>query len=155
MIKIPEEILLDLKVDEATIMKQLLDIEQKTLEVDQMIEATGQKSEETWLMAVGVAQASWTLIDSITSAMGLTLSHTMRAVIQGAFTTINVLTAIATATALTPGMQIAAGFSFAAIALAISSAVAADIAASQIETDIRSGSAILNDIGNILGALEG
>lgn len=154
MIKIPEEILLDLKVDETTIMKQLENIEQKTKEVDRAIEETGKKSEDTWLLAVGVAQASWGLIDSITSAMGVTMSHTMRSVIQGAFSSITLLTSIATAMEITPGMQVAAGFSFAAIAVSIGAAISADIQAGQIERDIQSGGAILGDISNFIGAFD-
>lgn len=150
----PEEILLDLKVDESSILRQLLYIEERTKEVDRLVEKTGKKSEETWLLSVGVAQASYSLIDTITDMMGGTISATMRAVIQGAFSSIALMTSIATTASLTPGMQIAAGLSFTAIGVSIAAAIQADLQAGEIERGMESGSTMLNEISNFIGAFE-
>ncbi|KKK49156.1 hypothetical protein LCGC14_3137900, partial [marine sediment metagenome] len=105
MIIIPEEILLDLKVDETTIMEQLHTIEEKTKEVDVLVENTGKKSRQTWLLAVGVAQSSWVLFDSIASTAGVAVSGVLRATVQGAFAAIAILQPLLAAEAVTPGMQ--------------------------------------------------
>lgn len=153
MIEIPEEILLDLKVDEEGVMRQLQNIEEKTKEVDKAVEETDKKSRKTWFLAVGVAQASWGLMDTLITSVGGTVSGVMRATIQGAFSAIAILQPILTATAVTPGMQALAAFGFFQIGLAIAAAAAAETNIGGIEQEIRGYSAGVTDINSWIRSL--
>jgi len=150
---IPEEILLDLKVDEATVMKQLLNIEEKTKEVDDLVEKTGKKSKATWRLSVGVAQASWVLMDTLLSAAGVTISGIMRATISGAFAAIAIMEPILAATAVTPGMQFVAGIGFFQIALAIAAAHAAQIKSQDIETQLTTFKSGIGDVSSWVNSM--
>jgi len=113
-----------------------MDIEEKTKEVDELVEKTDEKSKETWMLAVGVAQSSWVLMDSIISAAGGTVSGILRATISGAFAAIAIMKPLLAAEAVTPGMQAFAAIGFFNIGLAIIAAIAAERQAGEIDVDI-------------------
>lgn len=153
MTYIPEEIILDLKVDEATIIKQLLDIEEKTKEVDEVIEKTRKKSKATWFLAVGVAQASWTLLDTIITAAGGTISDIMSATITGAFSAIAIMQPLLAAEMVTPGMQAVAAIGFFQIGLAIAAAYAAQVRIQEVQTHITAFKSGIGDVSSWISSV--
>ncbi len=147
----PEEVVLDLKIDEKSLIQQLESIEERRKELDGALDRTKKKSKETWKMAVGIAQASWTLIDTILETSGVAITHTLRASIQGAFAAQAILTPLLTAESVTPGMQALAAFGFFQLGLSIAAAIAADVKATEIETELNNTEKLMGNIANFAG----
>ncbi len=148
----PEEVVLDLKIDEKSIMQQLRSIEEKRKDLDNALDKTKKKSKETWLLAVGVAQASWNLTTTLLEAQGVKVSALMRSAISGVFSTIAILKPILAVEAVTPGMQVAAAFGFAQIALSIVAAAAAEQEAAKIESNFQQGISGIGAMGDFIGS---
>ncbi len=172
----PEEKVLDLTVDTTNIVKalnsvdelrsdveskatnlitksseELIILEEKRKKLDKELEKTKKKSRETWKLAVGVAQASWNLTTTLLEIQGVQISQTLRAVISGAFAAHAIITPILAAETVTPGMQAAAAFGFAQIALSIAAAFAAEQEATDIESDFRDQASVLGSISSLAG----
>jgi len=152
VITITEDVLIDLIINEEKINAQLNSIKEKTEKLDEIIENTNKKSSETWMLAVGVAQSSWSLLESVLSSVGIAIPGMLRATVQGAFAAINIMRPLIAAEAVTPGMQIAAGIGFANILLAIAAASTAQTAAGEIEQQMKNATGnVLADVNSLIG----
>lgn len=141
-----------LGIDTEKMVKELNTIDEKRAEVDKAVEKTKKKTNETWMLAVGVAQSSWTLFDALISAAGGTVSGVLRATISGMFSAIAIIKPLLAAEAVTPGMQFAAAFGFMQIALAIAAAQKAEQTASNISSKISATKSVLGDVNSFIGS---
>ena len=129
-----------LGVDTEAMMRDLESIDEKREEVDKAVEKTKKKTQETWMLAVGVAQSSWTLFETILSTSGVVISGFLRTAISSAFSAIAIIQPILAAEAVTPGMQAMAALGFFQIGLALTAAWEAERQAGGIDADITAAS---------------
>ena len=149
-----EETIGDLKIPKEQILQDIAKVDEQRKKLEEKLEETGEKTKDTWMIAVGVAQASWNLMDGILTAAGVTISGVTRAVIQGAFSAVQIFTPIITAAAVTPGMQILAAIGAVQIGLAIAAAVAAEREQKEVQTGLTVASGMISNVVSFAGSFK-
>ncbi len=102
---------------------------------------------------VGMARASYSLINSVIKAAGGAIPATLEAIISGTISAIAIFKPLLTAAAVTPGMQIQAAIGFASLALTFAALSAAQQKKTDVQQTIAGMNGVLTGISALIGTI--
>jgi len=121
--------------------------------VDKMREGVESRAKASFNQVVGMARASYMLLNSVVRAAGGSIPATLEAIISGTISAVAIFKPLLTAAAVTPGMQIQAAIGFANIVLTFAALSAAQQKKDEITQSIRGMNGVLTGISALIGSI--
>lgn len=121
--------------------------------VDKLRQDVEGAAKASFNQVVGMARASYMLINNVVKAAGGAIPATLDAIISGTISAIAIFKPLLTAAAVTPGMQIQAAIGFANLVLTFSLLAAAQQKKDEITQTISGFSGVLTSLSAIIGMI--
>lgn len=142
-------------IDVQKAMQDLSQVENKKQIIDSGLIETQKTTITTWRMAIGVAQASWRIMEGVAKLSGVTISQLTRASVIGALNVAQSLYAISSAYAVagtvSPPLLISAAITAIAAGMSIYSAYQAQQAGESAAREIAGIRQTLGGIDSLIG----
>jgi len=148
-----EDLKIGILLDTRQAKQELRDIEGEKKEMDKGLEETRDKARDTMMMTFGVVRSSYQLLRGTLRAAGITIDAVTNATIQSLINVGQQFYKLATAKAVTPGMQAAAVVTFIQSAIIIAQAMQYEKESKEISRNIETTNAMLNGINGIIGSI--
>lgn len=111
------------QINAEELMKDLDQVDQQREQVEENTKRTisfvDRSTRQVYQSVLRMGRASWQIMDTVLSAMGITVDYTFRAIMSAAFGVAQVLIPIFTAESITPGMQVQAALGFLELGMAM------------------------------------
>ena len=121
--------------------------------VDKLRRDVEDAAKTSFNQVVGMARASYMLLNSVVKAAGGAVPATLEAIITGTISAIAIFKPLLTAAAVTPGMQIQAAIGFANLVLTFTALAAAQQKKEDIVQTISGMNGVLNGISALIGSI--
>ena len=121
--------------------------------VDKLRRDVEDAAKTSFNQVVGMARASYMLLNSVVRAAGGSIPATLEAIISGTISAIAIFKPLLTAAAVTPGMQIQAAIGFANLVLTFAALSAAQQKKDEITQTISGMNGVLTGLSALIGTI--